>query len=334
MACGIYKIENLVTGSVYIGQSIDISRRWRDEKADAFNERASSYETYLSRAFRKYCKIDDKNVPDFSNFSFEVLEECSADQLNSREQFYIDKFDSFNHGYNMTVGGAAEYKYVAEEKVLTKDQVFEIVKCLQTELLKSSDEIGKQFGISGRMVRNINNGTCHHLDSLTYPIRPRFISNPRNEMLRIEYKNGKQVTKTAKTVISKCPNKNILFEQLYNSSFTAVGKLYGVSATTVQKWLKQFDVPSSIKEFKLWYAQEILQLNTQMNQSLDLAVTSKYKAIPIKQFTLNGQYITRYQSLNAAARAVSTNNFGSVHIKEVCEGKRKSAYGFFWQFDS
>ena len=30
--CGIYKITNLVNGKVYIGQSIDIKRRWRDHR--------------------------------------------------------------------------------------------------------------------------------------------------------------------------------------------------------------------------------------------------------------------------------------------------------------
>ena len=28
MSIGIYKIENLINGSIYIGQSIDIEKRW------------------------------------------------------------------------------------------------------------------------------------------------------------------------------------------------------------------------------------------------------------------------------------------------------------------
>ena len=30
--CGIYKIENLVNGKVYIGKSLDIYKRWNDHK--------------------------------------------------------------------------------------------------------------------------------------------------------------------------------------------------------------------------------------------------------------------------------------------------------------
>ena len=32
VVCGIYKIENIVNGKVYIGQSIDIYNRWQNHK--------------------------------------------------------------------------------------------------------------------------------------------------------------------------------------------------------------------------------------------------------------------------------------------------------------
>ena len=36
MICGIYKITNTINNKVYIGQSVDIHRRWKDEKVNAF----------------------------------------------------------------------------------------------------------------------------------------------------------------------------------------------------------------------------------------------------------------------------------------------------------
>ena len=36
--CGIYKIENKINGKCYIGQSVDILRRWRVHKTIANNE--------------------------------------------------------------------------------------------------------------------------------------------------------------------------------------------------------------------------------------------------------------------------------------------------------
>ena len=73
---GIYKITNKINGKVYIGQSINIERRWQQEKRCAFNENNHSYNSLLSRAFRKY-GID--------NFNFEVLEELKSEALNDRE---------------------------------------------------------------------------------------------------------------------------------------------------------------------------------------------------------------------------------------------------------
>ena len=54
--------------------------------------------TNLYQAMRKY---------GIENFSFEVIEECLPEELNEREIYWIDYYDSFNKekGYNMTPGG-------------------------------------------------------------------------------------------------------------------------------------------------------------------------------------------------------------------------------------
>lgn len=75
---GIYKITNKINNKVYIGQSIDIHRRWHQEKNKAFNENDTAYNQLLSKAFRKH---------GLDNFTFEVLEELSEELLNTREQY-------------------------------------------------------------------------------------------------------------------------------------------------------------------------------------------------------------------------------------------------------
>lgn len=94
--CGIYKIENLINGKVYIGKSIDIDNRIRNHKSESFNPISNSYDTAIHRAIRKY-GVD--------NFSFEVIEECNRDDLNEKEQYWIDYYNTFKQGYNMTLGG-------------------------------------------------------------------------------------------------------------------------------------------------------------------------------------------------------------------------------------
>ena len=100
--CGIYKITNLVNGMPYIGQSRNIRLRWNSHKKG--RERDHNY--YIHNAIAKY-GID--------SFSFEILEECSIDQLNELECKYIVAFNSLNpNGYNLDLGGGAG-KEVSQE---------------------------------------------------------------------------------------------------------------------------------------------------------------------------------------------------------------------------
>lgn len=39
------------------------------------------------------------------NFFIETIEECDEDVLDEREQYWINYYDSFNSGYNNTLGG-------------------------------------------------------------------------------------------------------------------------------------------------------------------------------------------------------------------------------------
>jgi hypothetical protein len=209
-------------------------------------------------------------------------------------------------------------------QVLEKAQIMQIIECLRTNLHKNSEQIGKEFNISGRMVRNINNGTCHRIDSLEYPIRPKFVSHPRNKILR-----GEQQKRVVSTYVasSKCPPLEILFEQIYQTSFTAVGKIYGVSSTAVQKWLKNTKAPTKIKEFKSWYQQEVLHEPLVAREKVKRA-----KAKAVRQYSLAGEFLQEFPSLTQAVKAVASNNYGGLHIREVCEDKRKSAYGYYWRY--
>jgi hypothetical protein len=38
------------------------------------------------------------------NFSWELLEECPREQLNEKERYYIDLYQSESFGYNSTKG--------------------------------------------------------------------------------------------------------------------------------------------------------------------------------------------------------------------------------------
>lgn len=91
---GIYKITNQVTKECYIGQSVDISKRWKDHaKCGLGIDTPAGNKLY--KAMQTY---------GIWNFSWEVLEQCSKDLLDEKEKYYIELYDSYNYGYNSTKG--------------------------------------------------------------------------------------------------------------------------------------------------------------------------------------------------------------------------------------
>lgn len=95
---GIYKITNKQNNKVYIGQSIHIERRWQEH----LNNVSSLRNSAIYQAMRKY---------GVENFNFEIIEICKELELDEKEKYWIQYYDSYNNGYNMTLGGESAYKY-------------------------------------------------------------------------------------------------------------------------------------------------------------------------------------------------------------------------------
>lgn len=94
---GIYKITNKINQKIYIGQSIDIIERWKQHNYKAFNQKEIAYNSAIHSAFRKY---------GVENFSLEILEECTVQELDEKEKYWIEKLDSLvPNGYNILKGG-------------------------------------------------------------------------------------------------------------------------------------------------------------------------------------------------------------------------------------
>ena len=86
---GIYKITNKITNRVYIGQSLRCKTRWSQHKWSLKNKLHSNQ--YLQNSFNKY-GIDI--------FSFDIIEECTNDILDIKEQCWKDYYISIGKIYN------------------------------------------------------------------------------------------------------------------------------------------------------------------------------------------------------------------------------------------
>lgn len=139
---GIYKITNLINNKCYIGQSIHIEKRFAQHKSPYEIERDK--EKPLYKAFLKY---------GIENFSFEILEECSSEELNEKEKFYIEKYKSLTsqNGYNILSGGEGNHGENHPKHKVTRDDVIDIrTRYNNRERCKEVEELYKdKIGHSG-----------------------------------------------------------------------------------------------------------------------------------------------------------------------------------------
>lgn len=91
----IYKIINNINNKVYVGKTdLSIEQRWQSHKQDS--TKSDIQHRPLYKAIRKY---------GIENFSIEEVEQCSSEEADKREQYWIKYYDSYKNGYNATLGG-------------------------------------------------------------------------------------------------------------------------------------------------------------------------------------------------------------------------------------
>jgi group I intron endonuclease len=106
--CEIYKITNLSTRKIYIGQAVShilnhkryrpygLGGRFRCHISEAFSTKKNQSH-YLNNSIRKYGATD---------FTCELLEYCEISDANDREIHYIKTYNTlFPNGYNLKNGG-------------------------------------------------------------------------------------------------------------------------------------------------------------------------------------------------------------------------------------
>ena len=85
----IYLITNNLNNKKYVGLTTrNLEVRWK--------EHTRHKSQYIDRAINKYGQ---------NNFSITLLEECSDETLDEREKYWIDYYDTYRNGYNLTPGG-------------------------------------------------------------------------------------------------------------------------------------------------------------------------------------------------------------------------------------
>jgi group I intron endonuclease len=108
---GIYKITS-PSGKVYIGQAVDIEKRWT-----AHRNKNHWYKNKLYDSFRKH-------GPD--KHTWEVQKRCLREDLNKLERYYQEEFDTVENGLNHIYQEAEEAPRVFSKE--TKRRISEARK--------------------------------------------------------------------------------------------------------------------------------------------------------------------------------------------------------------
>lgn len=286
MTCGIYQIVNNINGKGYIGQSRNIEKRWLAHK-----ESKEDYPLY--KAFRKY---------GVENFTFQILEECSTEDLNEKEKFYIKTEHS---EYNQTEGG--DYQTVPQKLGNEVWKEIQLILLKDKEGKISHKDLAEKYGVHKDTIRDINVGRTWYDSNLTYPLH---------------YSKFDPSNPTARDKVSKCPKcgkpkskKSKVCRNCYNKPF-------------IEKRQKK-EEDKKQKQLKKQLEKEKREKKKQEKNRL------KYQ-----QIDKDGKVINEFKSTVDAARCLIANNLASdkneagirSHISEACKGKRKTAYGYKWVY--
>lgn len=256
--CGIYKITNLINGKCYIGQSVNIKQRWKDHRTRAMSKGSEGFESHFYRSIRKY---------GLENFSFEILEECSKEELNEKEKFYVSKYSSNQEefGYNLTAGGDSVGQ---KSKKLSDEELRNVISDLKNTTL-SQAEIGQKYNIAQTTVSGINRGEFRYQETEIYPLRD---SNTIRGWNLIKPKVGKEIQPKAKINVKICPicgkeyegaaktcsiecgiarsrkmkvipKRSALKYLIRNYSFEWIGRQFGVTGNAIKKYCDKFKLP-------------------------------------------------------------------------------------------
>lgn len=259
MCIGIYKIENLINHNCYIGQSRNIYKRWSNHKTAAFNSNDKGYEYPLYRAIRKYGL-------DF--FDFSILEECSIEELNNKEIYWINFYQPV---YNQTEGG----NYTIVPQKLN----WAIVKEIQQTLINDSKgevshvQLAKKYGVHKDTIRDINVGRCWKDDTLEYPLHLSKFDPRQKEKYKEHYYCkycGKEVGR-GKDQCHHCSLKHRydnkeytntyisredLKKRIRTESFESIGRSFNITGNGVKKWCIGYNLPSKKSDIKKYTDQE------------------------------------------------------------------------------
>ncbi len=259
---GIYKITN-PKGKVYIGQSVNITRR-----KNTYKNFKSPSQPKIYNSIKKYS---------WENHIFEIIEECTLEQLSEREtywkQYYLDKNDG---DWDMVLFCNLHDNGTGPLTDETKRKIGDANRGR-----KYSEEACQKISVKLK-------GRKYSEETL------KKLSQPRSEQAKKNMKYPKSQEHADNIKKGKQNNPTVYSQESRNK----------------------------IKDSNLKHYEN----GSERNKKLSISQSK-----PVIQYDKNMIFIKEWGGIKEACLAINGNSNDS-GIGQVCNGKRKTAYGFIWRF--
>lgn len=246
------------------------------------------------------------------NFSFSVLEETQ--DAEAREQYYIEKFDTFKQGYNATLGGDGvkrldyekiknfylehrdwSFYQIANELHIDRNSITAVLKHYNIQQIPDDQVIIDYY---------LNNPVTQKEVAEYFYISPIYVNRLMQKYnigdKRKHYKTQEEQEEFEKQIITRFLEKPYISQE-------KLAKEFGISFTSMQRILKKHQVTREGRASSKGYTK-----STQ----------------PVYQYDLQGNLIAEYESMGAAAKAMGRTD--SSNISACCRGVQLTAYGYRW----
>lgn len=176
MTIGIYALQFIGTDKIYVGQSINIERRFTTHMRE------------MNKNVHINCKVQETyNL--YKQVSLQILEITNIEKLTEREIYWIKILNTIEDGLNITYPsiGASHGPYFSNSK-FSKLEIIKVFRhsYLQTYSGLSYKDIADKLNVPTSLINNIRSGKNHLWLASLYPYqytKMRNLVGTRNNMI-------------------------------------------------------------------------------------------------------------------------------------------------------
>ena len=278
----------------------------------------------------------------WDNIQHIILEsDVSEEEVSRKERQYIDQYDSANpeKGYNRQRGGlSGESSYYDEDQIIelyedgwTLAAIAKQVGCCA----RTASDVLHKYGIpDAELVQRSHEaikGTGKLMDD--WDTFYDLFQNQNKSLVEISKITGWSYGSVARAF----KEKNINVKRSY--------RLYPEIPATESEQIRQYILEGKTRtDISLIYHCQVFHISNFIHNYLEdmyeQVFQNRFNAIaekqekPICQYTLDKQYIKTFSSVSAAEKAMLEETGHKGHTRDVLQGRRNQACGYFWGYEN